>query len=460
MVSNFMFDALSQKFSALYEKITSKRLNESVLAPLLVEVEDALLQADVPYDVVVQFLADVKADIIGEVYPKHLTAQQAFIKIMNERMIKLMQHDQHELVHKQPPLKVLVTGLQGSGKTTSIAKLALHLIKKKKKVLLVSLDIYRPAAREQLMTLAKKVGADCFDDLTQQSVISLLESGLKRSKFYDVLIVDTAGRTQLDNQMMIELQQVATQLQPHETLYVLDSMAGQESLNVASAFHHAVPLTGIIVTKLDSGARAGAMLGLKMSLGVPIKFISSGEQVDSAQSFNLFHPDRMAQRILGMGDMLSLIEQIEQSIDQEKAKQLQEKMMKTGEMSFEDMKSQLEQMRQLMSNQGGAQGLLKHLPGMGQLAGQISNEDADKALKHNMALLNSMTPKERKNPHLIQEGSRKRRISDGAGLKIADLNRLVKQLEQMNKFASMASKGKLQGLLRGLGGQMPAGFGR
>jgi signal recognition particle subunit SRP54 len=454
-----MFNLLSQKIASLYERITTKRLSASQIDTLLVDIEDGLLQADVPFEVVQDFLSNIRADVIGEAYPKHLNAQQAFVKILNHRLIELLKHDEQGLTLKHHPTKILVAGLQGSGKTTTIAKLALHCAKQKKSVLVVSLDVYRPAAREQLAILAKKVGVEYCGDLTQQDVLVILDEALKRSKFYDILIIDTAGRTQIDAEMMIELKTVAQHAQPHETLYVLDSMAGQESLNVAKKFNETVTISGVIVTKLDSDTRAGAILGLKTLLNLPIKFISMGEQVDIPANFTVFYPERIAQRILGMGDILSLIDQIEQSIDKAKAQKMQESMMQKDAFNFEDMRLQLEQVTQMLSGAGGLKGMMQQIPGMGSLAGHVSENDANKAMKKSIALIDSMTPKERNYPYLLQEGARKARISRGSGLTIADLNHLIKQLKQTSEMLKLVkNKGKMANMMNMLKGKMPFGF--
>jgi signal recognition particle subunit SRP54 len=279
---------------------------------------------------------------------------------------------------------------------------------------------------------------------------------LKRAKFYDVFIVDTAGRTQIDVEMMGELKTIAHHIQPHETLYVLDSMAGQESLNVAKIFHQTVPLTGVIVTKLDSDTRAGAILGLKTLLNLPIKFVSMGEDVEIPANFSSFHPERIAQRILGMGDILSLIEQIEQTLDKEKAQQLQKSLIKKSSFSFNDMKMQLEQVSQMVTGAGGIKGIMQNIPGMSGFAGQVSEQDTDQSLKRSLALIHSMTLKEREHPELLEQGGRKIRVSKGAGLTIADLNHLIKQLKQMTKMMEMLkNKGKMSNLLSMMKGKMP-----
>ena len=453
-----MFDYLTKKFSNLIENFTAKKLNVENLKPFFDEVENGLYDADVPFEVVEKFLESVKEDVSGKKYPKELSAQQALVKILNQRLIELLSSDSHEIEIKKPPIKVMMVGLQGTGKTTSAAKLAAFFKKKKKSVLLTSLDVYRPAAREQLKVLSQKVDCDFFDLDASTSPQEILIAAMKKAKFFDVFIVDTAGRLQTDKAMMDEVQLVSQTLKPQETLYTLDAMAGQESLNVAKEFSEHLPLTGVVTTKMDSDTRAGAILGLKSILGLPVKFVSSGEDVLAPHTFSQFHPDRVAQRILGMGDMLSLIESIEQNIDQNKAKKWQQEILSNKEINFEQLQEQLEQMNSLVSGGGGLQSMLKHLPGMSQLADNIDNTQVDKTMKHTLALISSMTVKERRYPALMQQGSRKKRVVAGAGLDIQALNRLLKQRVQMSKMMKKMSGKKGQGMLSSLKKQLPGSF--
>lgn len=453
-----MFDYLTKKFSNLLENFTAKKLNIENLKPFFEEVENGLYDADVPFEVVEKFLDGVKEDVSGKKYPKELSAQQALVKILNQRLIELLTSDSHDIEVKKPPVKIMMAGLQGTGKTTSCAKLASFFKKKKKSVLLTSLDVYRPAAREQLKMLSKKVDCDFFDLEQSTSPQEILAAAMKKAKFFDVFIVDTAGRLQTDQAMMEEIGQLSETLKPQEIIYTLDAMAGQESLNVAKEFAQHLPLTGVVTTKMDSDTRAGAILGLKSILGLPVKFVSSGEDVLAPHTFSQFHPDRIAQRILGMGDMLSLIESIEQNIDSNKAKKWQQEILSSKEINFEQLQDQLIQMSSLVSGGGGLQSMMKHLPGMSQVADQIDNAQVDKSMKHTLALISSMTVKERRYPALMQQGSRKKRVVAGAGLDIQALNRLLKQRVQMSKMMKKMSGKKGKSMLDGLKSQLPGSF--
>jgi len=443
-----MFGYLSEKFHSLYQNIRGQRLSTQDVDRVLKEVEFYLLEADAPYESVKHFLDAARVDLEGEKYPKHLNAQQAIVKTLYDRLTELLGSNPHTLPCKAQPTRILVEGLQGSGKTTSVIKLAAWLKQQKKKVLVVSFDIHRPAARIQTRELAQKVGVECVgaDDATLPELIS---ESLKRSKYYDVLIMDTAGRTELDDRLMQELVDIDRQVQPHERLYVLDAMAGQAALKVAMAFNEKTPLTGAIVTKLDSDARGGAILGLKQTLNIPIAFLSLGEHVERTGQWTIFYPDRIAQRILGMGDMLSLIEKLEQSVsDRQKAEM--DAALKNGQMNFENLRSYMQSIREMAAQQGGGmKGILQSIPGMGAAANNISSAEIEAPMKKSMALIDSMTPKERKNPALLEQGGRKIRIAKGAGMQIAELNQLIKQLKQFQQMMDMVSKnpGKLQAMM-------------
>lgn len=450
-----MLSFISEKMTALYQSIKAKRLSSAQINELIEQMESNLFEADVPYDAVEHFLAQVRADLTGQAYPEHLNAQQAFVKILHERLTELLGEEAVEVQPKGAPFKILLQGLQGSGKTTSAVKLAAFYKKNKKNVALVSLDFHRPAAREQLNILAKKVGVDVIapQATTLQEALTQTQ---RQGKFFDIIIIDTAGRTQLDHELMQELHLIAQEIVPQEVLYILDAMAGQESLNVARAFH-SLPykLTGAIATKLDSQARAGALLGLKYTLGVPIKFMSQSEHVDLKNTLTVFYPDRIAQRILGMGDVLSLIEQIESTIDQEKARKLQESLLNKDEYTFEDMLAHFEQIGQMTNQTGGISGLMQHIPGMSQIMQKVAPDHLTAQFKKAQAIISSMTPKERRLPHLLEQPGRKARVTQGAGVTIADLNALNKQRKQLGKMHQMMKNpSQMQKMMQqmGLGG--------
>lgn len=453
-----MFDYLTSKFSGLIESFTAKKLNVQTLKPFFQEVENTLFDADVPFDVVQIFLDGIKEDIDGQRYPKELTGQQALVKILNQRLVELLSSDRQAIEIKKTPIKILFVGLQGSGKTTSCAKLAAFFKKQKKSILLTSLDVYRPAAREQLGILAQKIGCDFFDIAHSQQPLEILEGAMNKAKFYDIFIVDSAGRLQVDQSLMSEIEQVSQKLQPQECLYTLDAMAGQEALNVAKSFAQSLELTGAIVTKMDSDTRAGAILGLKTQLGLPIKFLSSGEDVQAAHTWSPFHPDRVASRILGMGDMLSLIENIEKTIDADKAKKWQKDILAKNELNFEQLREQLEQVQNLVGQQGGLGAMLKHLPGMSQMANQVDNDQMQQGVKHTLALIGSMTPRERRHVALMQQGSRKKRVVQGAGLDIQALNKLMKQRVQMSKMMKKMGGKKGKSMMQAMQNQLPGSF--
>lgn len=444
-----MFNNLSSRLGDALRTVGGKnKLTENNISDSLREVRMALLEADVALPVVSAFIDQVKARALGSEVATSLSAGQAFIKIVNEELTKLMGEANESLnLHTQPPAVILMAGLQGAGKTTSTAKLAKHLMtKEKKKVLLVSADVYRPAAIQQLETLAGQVGAEFFPSDIKQKPTKIAQAAIKHARKHaiDVVIVDTAGRLAIDQEMMAEIKAVHKVAEPIETLFVVDSMTGQDAANTAKAFHDALPLTGVILTKADGDARGGAALSIRFITGKPIKFLGTGEKTDALEPF---HPERLASRILGMGDMLSLIEEVEQKVDKEKAEKLARKISKGKGFSLADMKSQLEQ----VAGMGDLAGLLGKLPGMGQMAGQINNQNMNRDLRRQVGIINSMTPKERRNPDIIS-GSRKRRIANGAGLQIADVNRLLKQHKQMEKMMKKMGKGGMKNMMRGMGG--------
>ncbi|MDX2346914.1 MAG: signal recognition particle protein [Legionella sp.] len=433
-----------------------RRFTEEGMKPVLKEVRLALLEADVALPVVKDFAEKIREKAVGQVVESHLKPQEALIKIIHDELVELMGSERSELNFKtEPPAVFLMAGLQGSGKTTSAAKLAKHLKEvEKKKVMLVSVDVYRPAAIEQLAVLAKSLDVDCFDANPKESPIKIAKKALSHAKkqFADVLIIDTAGRLHVDDAMMDEIKSLHKITSPTETLFVVDSMTGQDAVNTAEAFHAALPLTGIILTKTDGDARGGVALSMRQIIGQPIKFMGSGEKIDALEAF---HPERVASRIIGMGDMLSLIEEVEQKADKKTQDKLTKKLKKGHGFNLNDFKQQLLQMNQM----GGVSGMMAKLPGMKMPDSAGSAQMAEKSMSQTVAIINSMTPKERRIPKIII-GSRKRRIAMGSGTQIQDVNRLLKQFEQMQKMMKKMNKpGAMKQMMRGLGGMPNMGGG-
>lgn len=451
-----MFDNLSDRLSKTFKAIRGQgRLTEANIKDALRDVRRALLEADVALPVVKLFIEKVQARAIGQEVSTSLNPGQAFIKIVREQLTEVMGAEAEPLnFNVEPPAVIMVAGLQGAGKTTSVAKLAKLLKERdKKKVMLVSADVYRPAAIKQLETLADQVGVLFFPSSADQDPVQIAKNAHAEAKkqFADVLILDTAGRLHIDEEMMGEIQRLHKSINPCETLFVVDSMTGQDAANTAKAFNDALPLTGIILTKTDGDARGGAALSIREVTGKPIKFIGSGEKVDALETF---HPDRMAGRILGMGDVLSLIEDAESKIDQKKAAKFAQKIQKSGAFDLEDFLEQLQQIQ----NMGGVGGLMGKLPGMSQMKDQISGDVAEKEFRRLEAMINSMTRQERRFPAVIK-GSRKRRIAVGSGTTVPDVNRLLKQFTQMQKMMKKVSKGGMKNMMRGLAGKLPPGMG-
>ena len=446
-----MFENLSERLGQSLRNITGQgQLTEENIRDTLREVRKALLEADVALPVVKDFVEQVKDKAMGQEVLQSLNPGQAFVKIVNDELVHVMgdANDGLNLAVK-PPAIILMAGLQGAGKTTSVAKLARHLKERdKKKVMVVSADIYRPAAIDQLQTLAKEVEVEFYPSSADQDPVGIANSALDeaRRKYMDVLIVDTAGRLAIDEQMMAEIKALNAAINPAETLFVVDAMTGQDAANTARAFADALPLTGVILTKADGDSRGGAALSVRAITGKPIKFIGTGEKTEALE---LFHPDRIASRILGMGDILSLVEEAERKLDKDKAEKMARKFKKGRVFDFEDLKDQFQQMRNL----GGMGALLDKLPGMGQALQAAQDPAAMKQMKHMEALIDSMTPKERRNPDLIK-GSRKKRIANGAGLDIPDLNRLLKQQKMMAKMMKKMKKGGMKQMMRGMQGMM------
>lgn len=452
-----MFENLSERLSGVVGNLRGKgRLSEENIQDALRQVRMALLEADVALPVVKDMMSVLKEKALGTEFSKSLTPGQAFIKLVNDELVRVMGQANESLnLSAQPPAVVLLAGLQGAGKTTTAGKLARLLIEKqKKKVLLASADIYRPAAILQLERLAEQVGATFMKSSTDQAAADIATLALAEGKRLgmDVVIVDTAGRLHVDDTLMGEVQRVHSACNPVETLFVVDSMAGQDAVVAAKAFNDALPLTGVILTKTDGDARGGAALSVRHVTGKPIKFLGSGEKIDALEPF---HPERVASRILGMGDVVSLVEEVQEKVDQDEATRLARKLKKGKAFDFSDLRSQLKQ----MLNMGGMSAMLDKLPGASALPPQAAAAADDTAVRRQIALINSMTPKERKFPKLIN-GSRKRRIAQGAGLQVQDVNRLMKQQLQMAKMMKKFSKGGMKGMMRSLQGRLPPGMGR
>ena len=454
-----MFENLTGRLSDAAKRLSGKgRLTESNIKETLREVRLALLEADVALPVVKTFIERVRERAVGEEVGKSLSPGQALVKIIHAELVTLLGSESLGLDLKaQPPVVLLLAGLQGAGKTTSAAKLARRLQSAdNKKVMLVSVDVHRPAAIDQLQTLAGEVGAEFCPSDPAERPVAIVERALDEARraHVDVLIVDTAGRLHVDADMMDEVVAVHTAAAPRETLFVVDSMAGQDAVNAARAFGDTLPLTGVILTKADGDARGGAALSVAEVTGKPIRFLGVGEKTDALEPF---HPDRMASRILGMGDVLSLVEEIEGKVNKDKADKLARKIGKGRGFDLSDLRDQLEQ----MMNMGGMAGMLDKLPLPGNVNPAALKSDAnDKMLRRQIAIINSMTPAERRFPKTIN-GSRKRRIAAGSGLQIQDVNRLLKQHVQMEKMMRKMAKGGMKRMMRGLaGGNMPPGFPR
>ena len=452
-----MLDNLTQRFGKIFKNIRGQtHLSEDNIKDALREVRLALLEADVALPIVKDFVNQVKERALGSEIADHLTPDQAFFGIVNEALVELMGKENSALnLSSQPPAVVLMAGLQGAGKSTTVGKLA-RLINeqdKKKKILLVSADVYRPAAIEQLRLLSEQVKADFFpSDTSQKPVeIALAAQDYAKKHFYDVLMVDTAGRLAIDQEMMDEIQAIHAAVNPVETLFVVDAMLGQDAVNTAQAFNEALPLTGVVLTKMDGDSRGGAALSVRQITGKPIKFIGIGEKISGLEPF---HPDRIASRILGMGDVMTLIEDVQKGIDEETAAEMAKKLHRGKGFDLNDFKAQIQQMR----NMGGLENLLSKMPGeLGQMSKQIPAGTAEKAMGHVEAIINSMTPKERANPALLK-ASRKKRIAAGAGTTVQEVNKMLKQFEQsqqMMKMFSGRNMMKLMKMAKGMKGIFP-----
>ena len=445
-----MFNSLSNRLTKTMQSMGKKaRLTEDNITTTLKEVRKALLEADVALPVVKQFVSQVRTRALGREVRASLTPGQQFLKVVQSELEFALGGPSETLnLAQRPPAIILLAGLQGSGKTTTAAKLAKILTKReKKKVLMVSVDVYRPAAIEQLMTLGAQIEVDVFPSTSDEIPATIAQKAIKKanSSGYDVLIVDTAGRLGVDDVMMQEISGLHRLLNPVETLFVVDAMTGQDAANTAKAFSDVLPLTGVILTKTDGDARGGAALSVKTITGQPIKFMGVGETVDGLEAF---HPDRVASRILGMGDIKGLIEEVEQKFDKDKAEKAAKKFLKGKGFDLEDFRDQLQQMR----NMGGMKSLLEKMPSMGQAGGQIPRQIDDKQFVRMEAVINSMTAIERRDPEIIN-GSRKQRIASGSGTDVQEVNKVLKQHKQMSKMMKKAGKkGGMQKMMRGIAG--------
>ncbi|TVQ73847.1 MAG: signal recognition particle protein [Chromatiaceae bacterium] len=449
-----MFDSLSDRLQGTIKRLRGQsRLTEENVQETIREVRKALLEADVALPVVREFIARVKERAVGQEVLASLTPGQALVKVVNDELIAVMGDGNDEInLNVQPPAVILMAGLQGAGKTTTVGKLSRWLAERKdKKVMVASCDVYRPAAIRQLQTVAGEVGADFFPSDAGQDPVDIAKAALEqaRRQHRDVLIIDTAGRLHVDAEMMDEIRRLHEALNPAETLFVVDSMTGQDAANTAKAFNDALPLTGVVLTKADGDARGGAALSVRHITGKPIKFLGMGEKTTALEPF---HPDRVVSRILGMGDVVSLVEEATRQVDQDKAEKLARKIKKGKSFDLEDLRDQLGQ----MSKMGGVNSLLEKLPGTGDLPDAIKNKAHDKDMGRMVAIINSMTPRERRHPEIIK-GRRKRRIAAGSGTQVQDVNRLLKQHMQMSKMVKQFSKGGMNKMMKSLKGRMPGG---
>lgn len=446
-----MLENLTGRLQGVIKNLRGQaRLTEENITDAMREVRMALLEADVALPVVKDFIAAVKLRAQGKEVLQSLTPGQAVIEVVNDELTSLMGKANEGLnLAAVPPAIILMAGLQGSGKTTTSAKLAKLLKEQKKKVLLASADVYRPAAIEQLKTLAKQLEIECFDSNASQAPLDIATATLDFAKrgYYDVVIFDTAGRLGIDEAMMAEIKALHTFLNPIETLFVVDAMQGQDAINTAKAFGDTLPLTGVILTKLDGDSRGGAALSVRHVTGKPIKFIGVSEKVDGLEPF---YPDRMASRILGMGDVLGLIEQAHKNVDMAEAQKLADKVKSGKNFDLDDFKAQMSQMRKM----GGMGALMDKMPSqLAGMAAKVNPDDADKSIRRIEGIINSMTPLERRKPELIK-ATRKKRIADGSGVQVQEVNRLLKQFEETQKMMKMFSKGGMAKMMRSMGGLM------
>lgn len=447
-----MLENLTDRLQSVIKTIRGQaRFSEQNISDAMREVRIALIEADVALAVVKDFIDRVKTKALGLEVLQSLSPGQAIIKIVQDELTVLMGDQNVALeLNVSPPAIILMAGLQGSGKTTTSAKLAKLLIEKKKKVLLASADVYRPAAIDQLKTLAKSLNIECFDSNPNQKPLKIASETIDYAKkhFFDVVIFDTAGRLGIDVEMMDEIKSLHKKLNPIETLFVVDAMQGQDAVNTAKAFGDALPLTGVILTKLDSDTRGGAALSVRQVTGKPIKYIGTSEKINGLEPF---HPERMASRILGMGDIVSLVEDAQKTLDVKEAEKLAEKVKSGKNFDLDDFKNQIGQMKKM----GGVSALMDKMPAQfSGAASKINPEDGDKSLRQIEAIISSMTALERRKPELIK-ATRKKRIAMGSGVQVQDVNRVLNQFEEMQKMMKMFSKGGLGKLMRGMAGKIP-----
>ncbi|MGH6918157.1 MAG: signal recognition particle protein [Geminicoccaceae bacterium] len=452
-----MFETLSGRLGNVFDRLKRRgALSESDVEAALRDIRIALLEADVALPVVKDFVAAVRARAVGQEVLKSVTPGQMVVKIVHDHLVELLGGEAVDLVlDHAPPQVVLMVGLQGSGKTTTCAKLGHRLHSRaRQKVLLASLDVQRPAAQEQLAVLAAQAGVDSLPVVLGQDPVTIAERAKRTAERegYDVVILDTAGRLHIDDGLMRELAAVRDRTRPHETLLVADALTGQDAVNLARAFHERIGLSGIVLTRMDGDARGGAALSMRAVTGQPIKLVGTGEKIDALEAF---HPDRVASRILDMGDVVSLVEKVAETVDKEEAEKLAAKMQK-GSFDLEDLASQLQQMRKM----GGMSGLLGMLPGVGKIKQQMADAKLDDGMiGRQLAIVGSMTPKERRNPQILH-ASRKRRIATGSGTSVQEINKLLKQYKQMQIMMKRVRKmgGTKQFLARGLPQGLPPGL--
>ncbi len=443
-----MFDSLSSKLSGIFDRLTGRgALSEADVNDAMREVRVALLEADVALPVVKDFVAKIKDKAIGHDVMRSITPGQQVIKIVHDNLVDLLGHQAEPLnLSVTPPAVIMMLGLQGSGKTTTSAKLAKHLATvERKKVLMASLDVQRPAAQEQLAVLGEQVGVATLPIVAGQSPVEIARRALiaAQKEGFDILILDTAGRLAIDDALMAEAAAVRDAVNPHEKLLVVDAMTGQDAVNTAQQFNEKIGVTGIVLTRIDGDARGGAALSMRAVTGKPIKFLGTGEKTDALE---IYHPDRLANRILGMGDVVSLVEKAAATINQDDAAEMAEKLMSGKSFDFNDLAKQMQQMRKM----GGLGSMMNMLPGMGKIKEQMKNANLDdKIIKRQEAIIQSMTPAERKDPELLA-ASRKRRIAAGAGVQVADVNRLIKQIMEMQKMMKQVQKLGKGGFMRAM----------
>jgi len=450
-----MFENLSQRLARVVKTMRGEaRLTEANTQEMLREIRIALLEADVALPVVRDFVSKVREKALGQEVVGSLSPGQALVGVVHRELTDLMGGASAELnLATQPPAVVLMAGLQGAGKTTTVGKLAKRLREQKKKVLTVSCDVYRPAAIDQLQTVTQQAGADFFPSNPDQSPVDIAKAAVQWAKnhYHDVLLVDTAGRLGIDEAMMKEIAALHAALHPIETLFVVDAMQGQDAVNTAKAFKDALPLTGVVLTKLDGDSRGGAALSVKAVTGCPIKFVGVGEKL---AGLDAFHPDRMANRILGMGDIVALVEQAQANVDEKAARELADKLKSGNRFDLNDFLQQISQMKKM----GGLSSLLDKLPAQFQAAaGQADMDKAERDIRRMQGIIHSMTPRERAKPELIKAG-RKRRIAAGAGVQVQDVNRMLSQFDQMQAVMKKMQKGGLAKMMRGMKGMMPGGM--